>query len=385
MEKRYVKASAAVFFSLTAFLYGCNEEPAETQYIPYNYDLSSYISVGQVVGVKYTPADETVSEDEIRYRVTRDLREAGFYEEELAFLVSENIESGEILFGDTVIIDCSATVDGAPYVDASADDMPLELGAGGVSVYGFETGLVGTQVGEEVDLLLRLPSDYSVYSMRGKEIKFTVTVKCIEKRYGCPEELSPEQLACLGEYGDFDSYLDAVKSEITEEKKKAAAEKKIADCWMEVMNGVSLISYPQIEMEMYVADYISYTEDLAKNTGFTDLDEYLAASGMTRSDLESAGMEYARGDVLQEMTVYSIARAEGFDKMSDELFEEFASVYAEELGCDTVEQLVYAVGFYDVQKRVLTDVVKLYIAENALPTETTDDPPETGTPDSEEA
>ena len=71
-------------------------------------------------------------------------------------------------------------------------------------------------------------------------------------------------------------------------------------------------------------------------------------------------------DILQEMLIYSVARAEGFDKMSDEMFDKFAMPYVKEYDLSSVDQLIEVVGFYNVQKKVLTDVVKQYIADNAV-------------------
>ena len=72
--------------------------------------------------------------------------------------------------------------------------------------------------------------------------------------------------------------------------------------------------------------------------------------------------------MIPEMVVYAIARAEGFDKMSDELFNGYAIKYANEYGLDSVKSLTDAVGFCNVQKRVLNEIVRQYVADNGVPT-----------------
>lgn len=359
-------AAAAALLCLTAFLSSCEKTPEVKEYKPYDYDLASYLSMGSVIGVSYIPADETVTEAEIEYRITRELREAGFYESDLSELVLTEPQ-GEVKLGDVIVMDCTATVDDVPFPDASAADMQLELGSGSVAVEGFEAGLAGCEIGEEVELTLALPSDYSDFAMRGKLIEFTVTVKSVETRYLCPDTLTDGQLSKLGEYADFSEYCEQIRVTLEEEKKQYAEQKKQADCWLAALDRVTLIAYPQVEMEMYMEEYLAYTAEQAKEAGFSDLETYAASLGTTYDGLTAQGMEYARGDVLQEMVVYSVARAEGFDNMSDELFGQFALPYAEELGLESVDQLVEVVGFNDVQKLVLTDVVKQYIANNAVP------------------
>ena len=353
------------------------EKPAEKPYKPYDFDLASYIRLGDMLGVPYTPFDTSVTDDEVNARLCEKLESVGFYEpEEGKEQKQENVTEGTVLTGDIIRFSASATVDGAPYPDASTASRTVTVGKQSVALDGFDVSLVGLPIGTPTALTLTFPSDYADFSLRRKEVVFTVTVERVERRLLLPASIPQEWVEKLTDQS-LPLYIDALRQEIASEKEEYAAKKKVADCWMAALDRVTLISYPQSEMERYVSQYRGYTEEQGKKAGFATLTDYEKSLGITDEELTAQGMAYARGDVLQEMVVYAVARSEGFDEMSDELFARYALPYAEELGLSDVSVLIEAVGFDAVQKKVLTEVVKQYIADNAAapaPAEPTDDP-----------
>lgn len=357
---------AAVLATCCLFAFSsCEKEVAVEEYVPYDYDLASYINIKSVLRMKYTPVSTAVTEEEIEYRIIRLIRNAGLYETDFANLVIPSPED-EARLGDRVTFSSSATVDGENYAPAFAENKTVVLGENKVLIRGFEENVVGMKKDETKTFTLKLPSDYSEFKLRNKEIIFTVTVKSISDRYLCPETLSKEQVDKIGKYSDFSELYTETRDTLTAEKEAYAEDRKIADCFTEAVNNVTVVAYPQVEIEKYIEEYLKFVEMQAKEDGYKDLDDYIRKTGITKEMLTSQGMEYARGDILQEMLVYYVARAEGFDKMSDEMFEKFASPYVAEYGLSSVDQLVEVVGYNEVQKKVLTFVVKQYIADNAV-------------------
>lgn len=367
--------AACLFLSLT----GCQKEPEEKGYKPYDFDLASYIRLGDILGVSYTPLDTTVTEEDIDIRLCRELSDAGMYDTDLSDYRQTALTEGAVKKGDTILFSCTATVDGEAYADGAATGQKVTVGENMVNLDGFDQAVVGLTVGEETLLTLIFPSDYRDFSLRGKEIVLTITVERIEERLICPETLTTEQLAALTDQPDLAAYRMGLRQTLEEERAATAEQKKKNDCWQAAIHNVTLISYPQVEIERYTAEFRSYMEQEGKEAGFSSLSAYAAHLGLTDEELDQLGMKYARGDVLQEMVVYAVARNEGFDKMSDELFARYALPLAEEMGLSTVKELTDVVGYDEVQKRVLTQVVKEYIAENGRPIlpEPTETPEET--------
>ena len=368
MKRRTIALILALFILL---LSGCKKTPAkEPVYVPYDYDLASYISLGKYIGVDYEELDTTVSDDEVDAEICRKIDEAGLYGSVFKGYLLTDLTEGEVIFGDSVNIDCTARLHGEIYGAACVSGLSLSVGSNSVGIYGFERALVGARIGGTTEFTLTLRNDFSDFSKRGEEVVFTVKINRVEKRRTLPKELTDEQKNAITQK-PWDEYDESARASVHEQKEKLANEKKTADCFMAALKNSTLISYPQIETERYVSAYLDY---LVNKSGETDIDAYAASHSTTVEALREQGMEYARGDVLQEMFIYAVARSEGFDKMSDELFDSFAIKYAQEYGLSSVKELTDAVGFYEVQKRVLTDVVKQYIADNGVPKASEADP-----------
>lgn len=363
---------AACFLLLTA---GCRKEPEPKTYTPYDFDLASYIRLGDILGVSYIPLDTQVTEEEVTVRLCQAMEKAGLYDrEDLAPYRQTGLTEGTVAWGDTILFSCTATVDGEPFPDGTAKDRRITVGEREVNLEGFDSGLVGLPLGTQQELTLRFPSDYADFSLRGQEILLTVRVTQIQQRLLCPDTLTQEDLALLTDLPDWNAYRVSLREELEEERERAAEEKKLADCWQAAVNTVTIVSYPQVEIEHYMETYRAYMEEQGKEAGFDTLASYLTHLGLTEEQLEQQGMTYARSDILQEMIVYAVARNEGFDKMSDEMFERYALPYATQLGLSSVTELVDVVGYDQVQKRVLTQVVKEYLAKNGKPVLPEEDP-----------
>jgi len=81
--------------------------------------------------------------------------------------------------GDQVVIDFVGKVDGKEFEGGSGQDMPVELGSGGL-IPGFEEQLVGAKVGDSREVKVTFPADYPVDNLKGKPASFAVTVKAVK-------------------------------------------------------------------------------------------------------------------------------------------------------------------------------------------------------------
>ncbi|MET0252334.1 MAG: trigger factor [Novosphingobium sp.] len=81
--------------------------------------------------------------------------------------------------GDQLIVDFAGKVDGEAFDGGSAEDQPLELGAGRF-IPGFEEPLVGAVAGETRTVEVTFPEDYPAKHLAGKAASFEVTVKAVK-------------------------------------------------------------------------------------------------------------------------------------------------------------------------------------------------------------
>ncbi len=101
--------------------------------------------------------------------------------------------------GDTVNIDyVGKYADTLEAFDGgTANGADLKIGSGSY-IDGFESGLIGAEIGQTVDLNLKFPEDYGAENLAGKDVVFTVTVNSISVP---AEEVTDEWAASLG-YAD---------------------------------------------------------------------------------------------------------------------------------------------------------------------------------------
>ncbi len=77
--------------------------------------------------------------------------------------------------GDQVTVSFVGKVDGEEFEGGSAQNVPIELGAGRM-IEGFEQGLLGASAGEERTVHLNFPDDYQAEHLAGKPASFDITV-----------------------------------------------------------------------------------------------------------------------------------------------------------------------------------------------------------------
>ena len=77
--------------------------------------------------------------------------------------------------GDQVTVSFVGKVDGEEFEGGSAQNVPIELGAGRM-IEGFEQGLLGASAGEERTVHLSFPDDYQAAHLAGKPATFEITV-----------------------------------------------------------------------------------------------------------------------------------------------------------------------------------------------------------------
>ena len=125
-------------------------------------------------------------------------------------------EDGEVVEGNTAVIDFEGFVDGKPLEGGSGQNFPLEIGSH-TFIPGFEEGLVGMKVGQDKELNLKFPEEYTK-ELAGKDVKFNVTVREIKERV--LPELDKDFYQDLG-FDDIDNEEDFRK-----EVKKAIEDRK---------------------------------------------------------------------------------------------------------------------------------------------------------------
>ena len=184
----------------------------ETEYVVVpkpEYNVSDYLKIEddayKNLTVQVAPAQKATDEE-----VNEEINTSITYLEDYDEIVVKKTE-GKVKSGDTVNIDYVGTKDGEAFDGGSAQGYDLEIGSGSF-IDGFEEGLIGKEIGSEVDLNLTFPEDYGVEDLNGADVVFHVTLNYIAEIPELTDELAKKLSG--GEYDNVKDYVESVRSSI---------------------------------------------------------------------------------------------------------------------------------------------------------------------------
>ncbi len=211
----------------------------------------------------------------------------------------------EVQRGDWVLVDFEALDGDRPVREGKVENHLFEVGSGSM-IPGFEEGIIGAKVGEQRELLLRMPEDHPREDLAGKEILFRVRVKEIRTKVLPP--LDDEFARDLG-YEDLKSLKAKVKEEL--ERRRSEQERAaLRQAALERLLEENPFEAPPTLVEQRAAELFRRLEE---------------RSGSIPADKEAEVLEQCRRIAEREIkTAYlveEIAKAEGVEIKDEEIEE----------------------------------------------------------------
>lgn len=303
--KKLIAAFTALTVGTMMLLSGCGSST------PYDYDLTKYITVGDYVGLEYDkPEAIEISQEEIDKAVKADLEAAKYL---------SDVEDGKVHDGDTVIIDYVGTMDGEEFDGGSATDASLTIGSGQF-IEGFEDGLIGHSVGDEVTLDLTFPDPYENNpDLAGKDVQFKVTVNKSQE-YVTPTE--KRYVKNNTDYKSIEEYEKAKEKELYSQKEDAQKQTIRDSLWKQIQKSAEVTDYPEKEVTEYKDKTRSSIEEYAKENEMEFADILKNYYGMTEDEFNEQIQTAAEENCKDQMIIYYIAKQEGFE-VTDEEYKSF--------------------------------------------------------------
>ena len=266
-------------------------------------------------------------------------------------------ETGKVENGNTVVIDFEGFLDGKTFEGGKAENYSLEIGSH-TFIPGFEEGLIGMSTGEEKDLNLTFPENYTE-ELKGKDVTFKVKVNIIKEKV--LPEINEDFFKDLG-YDDVKTKeeLEAkIKEQIKTRKEADIENKYIDECLEAATSNMKVEINPEI-IDDEIHRMIDQMSEQLKMNGLT-LEQYMQFTGMTHEDLHKQYEEMATKRVKERFLLENVAKIEKIevtDKDAEAKAEEMAKNYGmtkEELlkefgGLDMVK--------YDMKMRAAINIVK---------------------------
>ena len=300
--------------------------------------LKPEVTLGAYTKLEVPEPDFVVKDEEVVAEIEKEReKNARFIE------VDRAVETG-----DRVILDYSGSVNGEKFEGGTAEDQLLVIGSG-TFIPGFEEQLVGLKAGEEKDINVKFPEEYSA-PLAGKDAVFAIKIKAVQIK-----ELPAMDDEFAKDISDFDT-LDALKAD-----KKAKMEEKAAKNRQTAIENIALqkaadnaiVDIPTVMVDRqinYMLRDISYQLSMSG----LSLEDYVKYTGTDMDGLKESYRTEAAARVKMQLVIEAIGDKEGV-ACTDEDLKAIIAEYADGSG-KSVEEF----------EKTLSDDDREYLTDNVI-------------------
>ena len=259
--------------------------------------------------------------------------------------------------GDTANIDFEGFDNGVAFDGGKGDSVDLEIGSG-TFVPGFEDQLIGMKAGQEKEIDITFPENYTP-ELAGKPVVFKVKVNEVKVK-----ELPAIDDEFAKDVSEFDTLKELkadLKKKMTEDR-KATAQRAFEDVLMtKVAEGIKA-DIPDEMVEFQAEKMVDGFKQQLMSQGIP-FDQYVKMTGMTVEAIKADAMEPARQQVRMDLAVEAIIKAEGLEVSDDEVEAEFKKL-SETYSMD-MEMVKKYLPAEQVKEQVMREKVIKVVADSA--------------------
>lgn len=345
-NKVFLSKTVAAVLSITMVMgmAGCGKSDKTSKSVKDNVTLGDYKNLEVDLTVT------TITDEDVEEEIQNQLEQNSTTE--------EVTDRTTVQDADMVNITMSATVNGEDFEDGNVEDYDYTLGE---NEYGeeFDKGLIGKNKGDEFELTVKLPDDYSDESFAGQQAVFKITLNKIVKEV--IPEFNDEFVKTISEdYQTAEDYRKYVKEDLQSTADKDNESSAKEDLMSQAVENAEISGTSDDLYNLYynqmTNDYTSY----AQQWGMT-LENFLASfMGMD----EEGFKDYVLDQVYDIQVAIAIAKAEDLE-VSDDEYKKNLSKYAEDYGWDSEEELEEAYTKDYLKNNMTRDKVLTFLYENA--------------------
>ena len=320
-------------------LAGCGEKKDRILYSDFN--LKKNVTLAEYKGIEVDTASKEFKK---------------LYDDVIANDVSSNNlyvkkTDGTVADKDTVNIDYVGKKDGVAFEGGTANGYDLTIGSNSF-IDGFESGLIGKEIGSTVDLNLTFPKEYQSEELAGKDVVFTVKINYATTT----EERKPEDYFKELNFETLEKYQEDVKS------------RAIDNYLLETFSkGSKVKKYSETDKKFLLDAYLETINKNLQNSYGMTLEAYLESSGQTMDSLkESALNEQIIPTMDSQMPIYALIDNEGIELTKKDV-ENKINELVKEYGSSEIkaEDLKEYYGEYYFENLIATQKALDFIRKNA--------------------
>ena len=345
-NKVFLSKTVAAVLSITMVMgmAGCGKSDKTSKSVKDNVTLGDYKNLEVDLTVT------TITDEDVEEEIQNQLEQNSTTE--------EVTDRTTVQDADMVNITMTATVNGEDFEDGNVEDYDYTLGE---NEYGeeFDKGFIGKNKGDEFELTITLPDDYSDESFAGQQAVFKIKLNKIVKEV--TPEFNDEFVKTISEdYQTAEDYRKYVKEDLQSTADKDNESSAKEDLMAQAVENAEISGTSDDLYNLYynqmTNDYTSY----AQQWGMT-LENFLASfMGMD----EEGFKDYVLDQVYDIQVAIAIAKAEDLE-VSDDEYKKNLSKYAEDYGWDSEDELEEAYTKDYLKNNMTRDKVLTFLYENA--------------------
>ncbi|MBR3509720.1 MAG: trigger factor [Lachnospiraceae bacterium] len=314
--------------------------------------LKPAVTLGEYKGVEVKKADTEVTEEEVMVAIDKERENNA-----RAIVITDR----PVKAGDDTVIDFEGFVDGVAFDGGKGENYPLTIGSGAF-IPGFEDGLIGANLNENVDVNVTFPEDYQASELAGKAAVFKCVVKEIKEKE--LPELDDEFAAEVSEFDTLEEYKADVKKNL-EEKKASDAKRAKIDAVVETVINNATMDIPEA---MVTTTQRQILDEYAQNMQAQglSLEQYMKYTGVDTETMMEQLKPQAESRIKGRLVLEAVAKAENITA-SEEDFEEEVKTMAEAYGieADKAKELLGENGKKSVLEDICIKKAQEFLVENA--------------------
>ena len=255
------------------------------------------VELGDYKGFNFRPEIDTIDDARVD-KVVDELRDQN------ATLTA--VEGRGAQEGDYAVISFVGTRDGVPFEGGTSERMPLILGQERL-IPGFETNLLGLEVGGSTEFDISFPDDYPETELAGQGVHFAVEIR--ELRAKVQPELDADFVGTLGDFAD----VDALRADIQTRLKRNALDRArhdFADRIIDYAVSNSTLELPHVLVDQEVEVMHDEFRGTLARQGITE-EAYLKALDKTDADMHAEFRPGAEKRVRTLLVLSKVAETEG--------------------------------------------------------------------------
>lgn len=339
-------------------LTACGKNEADMKYLS-DFKASKYVKLGDYKGLSVDVEKTEVTDAEIEDYVSYIL---DYYAE-----TSEIVDRTDVRDGDIANIDYEGKKDGVAFDGGSDQGYDLAIGSG-TFIPGFESGLIGANVGDTVDLELTFPESYGNTDLAGQDVVFTVKINSIKKEV--IPTLTDDFVKGLEDenFNDVASFKEYLRNDLETTKTQEREDVLFTKLEEQVLANSEVKGAPSGFVDRIVSTLIDSINEAATEYGADAGTVAYYYYGVDAENYEEGLRTYVSEQMVPEYLVMgAIAEKEGLavsDAEMDKDIQDMLDEYESEYTLDSYKEMLGDMEAY--REYLLVNKVMDFLTENAV-------------------